>query len=103
MSAWNGDRPAPIRRMTASEKSRKGITITPMGSRIGRNCPKKSAPESLPGSTWPVTAMVPAASSSPSSIEPESPMKILALVRLCGRKPTQAPIITAVSSAASEE
>ena len=39
-----------------------------------------------------------AASSSPISIEPESPMKIRAGLKLCGRKPRHAPASTAVSS-----
>jgi hypothetical protein len=34
----------------------------------------------------------------PISIEPESPMKIRAGEKLCGRKPRQAPASTAVSS-----
>jgi hypothetical protein len=39
-----------------------------------------------------------AARVSPISIEPESPMKIRAGEKLCGRKPRQAPASTAVSS-----
>ena len=44
----------------------------------------------------PVTAD--AASVSPMSIEPESPMKMRAGEKLCGRKPRHAPASTAVSS-----
>ena len=45
-----------------------------------------------------MSEIVAAASSSPTSIEPESPMKIRAGLKLCGRKPTQAPTSTAVIS-----
>ena len=40
-----------------------------------------------------------AESMSPTSIEPESPMKIRAGLKLCGRKPRHAPASTAVISA----
>ena len=40
-----------------------------------------------------------AESISPISIEPESPMKIRAGLKLCGRKPRHAPASTAVISA----
>ena len=49
---------------------------------------------------WPVSVSAEPASTSPISIEPESPMKIRAGKKLCGRKPTQAPPSAAQSSAA---
>ena len=51
------------------------------------------------GSTPPVAVTAAAESSSPSSIEPESPMKMRAGLKLCGRKPRQEPTSTAVMSA----
>ena len=47
----------------------------------------------------PDALVVAAASSNPMSIEPESPMKIRAGLKLCGRKPRQAPASTAAMSA----
>src|SRR5699024_12431542 len=55
-----------------------------------RSCPMSA------GSTWPVTRIVEAASSRPMSIEPESPMKMRAGLKLCGRNPMQAPTRNAV-------
>ena len=48
------------------------------------------------GSTPPVAVTAAAESIRPTSIEPESPMKIRAGLKLCGRKPRQAPASTAV-------
>ena len=42
----------------------------------------------------PAAVVEAAASISPISIEPESPMKIFARYQLCGRKPRQAPART---------
>ena len=47
----------------------------------------------------PDAVVVAAASISPMSIEPESPMKIRAGLKLCGRKPRHAPASTTASSA----
>ena len=44
--------------------------------------------------------MVVVASSSPMSIDPESPMKTRAGLKLCGRKPTQMPISAAATTPA---
>ena len=46
----------------------------------------------------PVAVTAPAASMRPTSIDPESPMKMRAGLKLCGRKPRQAPARTAVIS-----
>ena len=51
------------------------------------------------GSTVVVAVIAAAESTSPTSIEPESPMKIRAGAKLCGRKPTHAPARAADSSA----
>ena len=40
------------------------------------------------------------ASSRPMSIDPESPMKTRAGLKLCGRKPTQTPISAAATTPA---
>ena len=78
LSGGNGERPARVRRTTASSRSSSGTTSTAIGSSsgtgaaAGRQVPALSAA----GSIWPVSEIVEAASSSPSSIEPESPMKI---------------------------
>ena len=46
----------------------------------------------LAGSTLPVSEIVAAANNRPSSIDPESPMKIRAGLKLWGRNPAQNPI-----------
>ena len=56
----------------------------------------------VPGSTLPVIEIVAAASSSPSSSAPESPMNSRAGWKLCGRKPTQQPTSAAVMNVAEE-
>ncbi len=53
----------------------------------------------VPIESRPDELVVAAASSSPMSIEPESPMKIRAGLKLCGRKPRQAPASTAAMRA----
>jgi hypothetical protein len=50
-------------------------------------------------STRPVALTAAADSMSPTSMDPESPMKIRAGLKLCGRKPRHAPASTAVTSA----
>lgn len=52
------------------------------------------------GSTCPVIEIAEAASTSPISIDPESPMKIRAGCMLCGRKPRHMPIRIAANSVA---
>ena len=49
---------------------------------------------------WPVSVSADPESTSPSSIDPESPMKMRAGKKLCGRKPAQAPPMAAHSIAA---
>ena len=70
------------------------------GSSRGMKAGARSIPLSTWGSMLPVRLMVEAASSRPSSSAPESPMKIRAGCRLCGRNPRQAPIVAAVTSEA---
>ena len=70
-----------------------------MGSRIGRNAGNDCRRDTCSGSIWPVTMIAAAASTNPSSIEPESPMKMRAGYRLCGRNPTHAPTSAARTSA----
>ena len=55
--------------------------------------------EASAGRPAPVAVIAAAESIRPTSIEPESPMKIRAGLKLCGRKPRQAPTSTAVISA----
>ena len=55
------------------------------------------------GSMLPVIEIVAAASSSPSSSAPASPMKSRAGLKLCGRKPTQTPTSAAVMKVAAEK
>ena len=50
------------------------------------------------GSARPPTTLVEIASMRPSSNAPLSPMKILAGLKLCGRKPMHAPKVTAATS-----
>ena len=49
---------------------------------------------------WPVRVSADPASTRPISIEPESPMKIRAGKKLCGRNPAHAPPSAAHSRAA---
>ena len=51
------------------------------------------------GWNWPVRVIALAESTSPISIDPLSPMKRRAGLKLWGRKPTQAPASIALSSA----
>ena len=97
MSGAKGDRPARVRRTTASNRSTIGTirieTGSSTGSRVGSRLACEppapwviSLPENCPDS---VTAL--AESTSPISIEPLSPMNSRAGWKLCGRNPAQAP------------
>ena len=100
-SAENGDFPARRRLNTASEKSSSGMTRIASGNRIGMKAGSNCLDEvSVTGSTEPVTEIAEAAIIRPTSRAPESPMKILAGCQLSGRKPTHAPMSTAVISEA---
>ena len=70
-----------------------------IGTSSGRASGSRVAAESNDcGSTPPVAVTAAAASMRPTSIDPESPMKIRAGLKLCGRNPRQAPARTAVIS-----
>lgn len=71
-----------------------------MGSRIGRIAGTACRPVSIPRSSWPVTTIAALAMTRPMSIEPESPMKIRAGKKLCGRKPMHAPTSAATTTVA---
>ena len=77
-----------------------GMKSTAIGTSSGRASGSRLAAESKDcGSTPPVAVTAAAESIRPTSIEPESPMKMRAGLKLCGRKPRQAPASTAVISA----
>ena len=80
----------------------RGSSSTARGMITGRNTGTAVVPSMDSGSIWPVTIMVPAAEISPSCMEPESPMKMVAGWKLWGRNPTQTPISAATTVAARE-
>jgi len=84
--------------MNAMVRSRNGSARMASGSTSGRIAGTRPAGPSCSAevSIWPVRLIVEVASSSPSSIAPESPMNIRAGKKLCGRKPMQAPAIATV-------
>ena len=92
-----------MRRTTAISRSSSGTKTTAASTTTGANRASRSVPAPEPVSPSmkirPDSLVVAAASISPISIEPESPMKIRAGLKLCGRKPRQAPASTAASSA----
>jgi hypothetical protein len=89
--------PRRVRRMTAMTRSMNGMKSTAIGTSSGRVSGSRVAAESkVCGSIWPVAVTAAADSMSPTSIEPESPMKMRAGLKLCGRKPRHAPASTAV-------
>ena len=69
----------------------KGTARTAIGSSSGRKTGKLAEDGMLP--CW-VRLITDAASIRPMSIEPESPMKMRAGLKLCGRKPRHAPAST---------
>jgi hypothetical protein len=86
--------------MTAMTRSTNGMNRTATGTSSGRVSGSRDAAESNDcGSTRPVAVTAAAASMRPTSMEPESPMKMRAGLKLCGRKPRQDPARTAVTSA----
>ena len=64
----------------------------------GNNVGASDVPSSALGSTRPVSVMIDDASSRPNNIEPVSPMKMRAGLKLCGKNPRQTPMMTAVIS-----
>ena len=81
-SGWKGLSPARVRRTTAMTMSVRGSRSTATGMIMGRNTPTALVVGRLAGSTWPVTIMVTAAEIRPSCMEPESPMKMVAGLKL---------------------
>jgi hypothetical protein len=76
-----------------------GMESTAIGTSSGRASGSRVAAESnVCGSACPVAETAAAESIRPTSIEPESPMKMRAGLKLCGRKPRHAPARTAVIS-----
>ena len=74
------------------------------GTTTGRKIATAELPLTLVlGSMLPVIEIVAAASSSPSSSAPASPMNSRAGWKLCGRKPTQQPTSAAVMKVAEEK
>ena len=69
------------------------------GQQRGESARTSVADVSASGRIRPDALVVAAASISPMSIEPESPMKIRAGLKLCGRNPRHAPASTTASSA----
>ena len=61
------------------------------GAKKKYRCPRVATP----GTARPPTTIVETATSRPRSIEPASPMKIFAGVKLYGRNPAQMPAVTA--------
>ncbi|CPU65504.1 Uncharacterised protein [Mycobacteroides abscessus] len=102
-SGWNGDLPRATRRTTAMAMSSSGRRITASGRRSGMNAGICCAPESVVVSTRPVTTIAAAENTRPRTIEPESPMKIRAGWKLCGRNPTQMPTRAAMTRVARLE
>ena len=101
-SGWVGLSPFRVRRTIAIIMSVRGSRRTASGRRIGMKAGRAREPSKLPGSICPVTMMVEAAETSPSCIAPESPMKMVAGLKLCGRKPTHTPMSAATMVAARE-
>jgi hypothetical protein len=66
----------------------------------GKKAGAKTLFETVAGSIWPVTARAEVAISKPSSIDPLSPMKILALCQFSGKKPRETPTTIAEISEA---
>ena len=69
---------------------------TANGKNSGRRVGPSFASDIAFGSIWPVKVIAEDAKTKPSNIEPESPMKMRAGCQLCGKKPMQTPMITAV-------
>ena len=101
-SGWVGLNPFRVRRTIAIIMSVSGSRRTANGRRIGMKAGRAREPSKLPGSICPVTMMVEAAETSPSCIAPESPMKMVAGLKLWGRKPTHTPMSAATMVAARE-
>ena len=81
-------------------RSTNGMNRIAIGTSSGSASGSRVAAESnVCGSAWPVAETAAAESIRPTSMEPESPMKIRAGLKLCGRKPRHAPASTTVISA----
>src|SRR6266511_4283664 len=99
LSAWVTGRPRRIRRRMARTTSRKGTARMTSGTRTGIENAARSPPDG--GTKFrPTPEIVAAARSSPSSIDPESPMKIRAGWKFQGRNPRAPPAASADSSGA---
>ena len=77
--------------------------MTATGRRIGTNAGNAWLVWRIAGSICPVTTIAAAATVSPRNIAPESPMKIRAGKKLCGRKPRQTPTTHAMTIVARLE
>ena len=91
LSALNGDSPARILLRTASIKSSSGRIKIASGKISGKKAGAKTRFETVAGSIWPVTASAEVAISRPRSMDPLSPIKILALCQFRGKKPREIP------------
>ncbi len=99
MSGANGDCPRLIRRTKANSRSTNGIARTATGMSSGSASGKDpNALLNTCGSVLVVAVVAAADSMRPTSIDPESPMKIRAGEKLCGRKPMHVPARAAVSN-----
>ena len=83
--------------------SMSGTATTMSGSTIGMKAGMRSRSDTTSGSIWPVTMIAAAAIVRPSTMDPESPIKMRAGCMLCGRKPIHAPTSTARMRVARDE
>ena len=98
LSGANGERPDRVRRTTASSRSTNGTASTANGSSSGSSAGNVVDGGSASKSNCPVRLVTDAASMRPMSIDPLSPMKMRAGLKLWGRKPRHAPASTAAIS-----
>ena len=105
MSGANGERPARVRRTTASSRSTIGTIRIEIGNTSGSRVGSRLASEPNPPrlisfpENWVVSVSALADSTNPISIEPLSPMKSRAGWKLCGRNPAHTPASAALRKA----
>lgn len=90
-SGCQGFCPRRVRRTTARAKSSTGSSRIDAGTISGKTVAATGFALTSAPLTVPVTEIIAAARSRPSRSAPESPMKIRASWKLCGRKPKQQP------------
>src|SRR5699024_10835045 len=89
---WSSDVcSSDLRRMTASARSSSGTDTAAMTTMTGDISARTSAVPYIDGEIRPEAETDAPASIRPMSMAPESPMKMRAGSKLCGRKPRQAP------------